>query len=415
MNRPTIAGLQSRSIKDSRGRPTVEAVVALSDGTKSSACVPSGTSTGRHEAMELRDGDSAVAGGLGVSRAVQNITGEIQATLKGVGADLPAVDRQLIDLDGTPNKHRLGANAILAVSLALARALSVSTKTPLYRFLAATYGRQLPKKLPTPLVNMFEGGRHADTALSVQEFHVIPDAAGTGEQVRDVRQVFEILGAVLNERGVRIKPGYEGTYTVPLKSHEAVFQLLQEALERSNVKARFGIDAAASEFYQESDQLYHLVPEEVRLSAEDLCHVYQSWRKKFPIALIEDPMAEDDWRGWGVAVQALGSSVQLIGDDLLTTNPLRIREAFRRGLNVGVLLKPNQIGTVTETVEAKQLADAQQVPTVMSNRSGETLDAFIADLAVAIGAEYLKAGGPFAPERATKYDRLVAIAEELHA
>lgn len=410
----TIESLRARSILDSRGIPTIEATVGLSDGSQATASVPSGTSTGRHEAVELRDADPAVAGGKGVNRAVQNVTGEIFVALKGQAADLPKIDQQLIELDGTPNKHRLGANAILAVSLSLARALSVSFKQPLYALLASIYGHRLPDTLPVPLVNVFEGGRHADTSLSVQEFHFIPAAGETSRQIADVRSTYRALETILNERQLRVRPGYEGGFTAPLPNHAAVFETLVEAIERARTHLSLGIDAAASEFFDERDKLYHLAPEAVALTAEDLCSIYQSWRRSFPLRLIEDPVGEDDWSGWESAVATLGSPVQLIGDDFLTTNPQRIKEAFARGIRVGVLLKPNQIGTITETVKARALAGSG-VPTVVSNRSGETLDAFIADFAVALGVDYLKAGGPFAPERAAKYDRLAAIAEELHA
>lgn len=410
---PSIAKLEARAIPDSRGLPTVEAILTLSDGTSAAAAVPSGTSTGTHEAVELRDGDLSVAGGKGVTKAVGNVVGEIQAQLKGTTADLIAIDQQLLALDGTPNKHRLGANAILAVSLALARALAQHYGEPLYAFLARCYGRTLPEQMPIPQVNLIEGGRHAETPLSVQEFHIISSSERTAEQVAEARRVFEALGLVLAERQLRIRPGYEGTYTAPFRSHVEVFDAISEAMHRADVDGLLSIDAAASEFTERGG--YRLQPEEVKLSAERLCAEYQSWARRFPLKLIEDPVAEDDWEGWHQAATVLQPGLQLIGDDFFTTNPARIRRAFDEGLRVAVLLKPNQIGTITETVEAKTLADAAGVPTVMSNRSGETLDPFIADLAVALGCTYLKAGGPFAPERAAKYDRLVAIAEECHA
>lgn len=409
---PSIARLDARALLDSRGLPTVEATLTLSDGTSAAAAVPSGTSTGTHEAVELRDGDLSVAEGKGVMRAVGNVVGEIQAQLKGAAADLPSIDQQLLALDGTSNKHRLGANAILAVSLALARALATHYGEPLYAFLARCYGRALPERMPIPQVNLIEGGRHAETPLSIQEFHVISTSERTADQVAEARRVFETLGLVLAERQLRVRPGYEGTYTAPFRSHQAVFEAISEALQRANVDGVMSIDAAASEFAERGG--YRLQPEGVLLTAERLCAEYQSWARRFPLKLIEDPVAEDDWDGWRAAVAALQPGLQLVGDDFLTTNPARIRAAFDEGLRVAVLLKPNQIGTITETVEAKTLADAAQVPTIMSNRSGETLDPFIADLAVALGCTYLKSGGPFAPERAAKYDRLVAIAEERH-
>lgn len=411
----TIVRLAARSINDSRGIPTVEATVDLSDGTRASAAVPAGTSTGRYEAVELRDNDPGAAGGKGVTKAVQNIIGELQVVLKGRPADLPRIDEAMIELDGTPNKRRLGANAILAISFALARACALSYRQPLYVFLANVYGRTLPTELPRPLVNMIEGGRHATTPLSVQEFHLIPEAATTAEQVADARRAFQTLGTVLAEQQFRVNAGLEGTYTAPFSGHEQVFKLLHEALDRANVMAGFGIDAAASEFFERPSGTYHLLPEETHVSAEQLCRLYESWTRSFPLQLIEDPCDQDDWPGWQIASDLLGGSVRIIGDDFLTTNLARIRRAFDRALRIGVLLKPNQIGTVTETVRACELAANAHAPTVMSNRSGETLDAFIADFAVALGVTYLKAGGPFAPERAVKYDRLVTIAEELHA
>lgn len=411
----TIERLASRAIPDSRGIPTVEATVVLSDGSQGTAAVPSGTSTGKHEAVELRDGDPTVQAGRGVSRAVGHVVGEIQASLKGRPGDLPAVDQQLIRLDATPNKHRLGANAILAVSLALARAAAQHYRLSLYAFLAQTYGQPQTTKLPTLLVNVFEGGTHATVELSVQEFHVIPEADHPRDQLRLARDVHAALGQLLTERQLPVTPGAEGTYTAPLPSHQAVFELLLEAVERSRAKVLFGIDAAASEFYNDRDHRYHLSPESVAYDAEGLARLYRSWVNHYPLRLIEDPLAEDDWAGWDQASAILGSPVQLIGDDLLTTNPLRIQAALNRRLRVGVLLKPNQIGTVSETVSAGQLARQHLLPTVMANRSGETLDAFIADFAVALGVDYLKAGGPTAPERAVKYERLIAIAEEIHA
>lgn len=412
---PTIERLEARAIPDSRGLPTVEASLVLSDGSQAAAAVPSGTSTGSHEAVELRDGDPSVAGGQGVTRAVGNVVGEIQAALRGATADLPSVDRQLIALDGTDNKRRLGANAILAVSLCLARALALHYGEPLHVFLARVYGRHRPDRLPIPQVNMIEGGRHAETPPSVQEFHVIPGAATTADQVADARRVFETLGLVLAERQLRVKSGSEGTYTAPFRSHLEAFDAVLEAIHRSGVDATLSIDAAASEFYRTADRRYVLQPEGVSLDAEHLCREYRSWARRLPLTAIEDPVAEDDWEGWQMAAAALQPGLQLIGDDFLTTNLQRIRRAFDQGIRVGVLLKPNQIGTVTETAEARALADPFGLPTVMANRAGETLDPFIADLAVALGVTYLKAGGPFAPERAAKYDRLVAIAENSHA
>ncbi len=408
-----IDSVQGREVLDSRGNPTVEAEVRLSDGSSGQAMAPSGASNGKHEAVELRDGDGRRYGGRGVLGAVANIRREIGPLLKGKSPfDQAETDRILVELDGTQDKSRLGANAILAVSFAVARAASASRGVPLYRHLSPDD----QPSLPVPMFNILNGGRHARDSTDIQEFMVVPVAAQSfAEALRAGAEIYRSLGRLLEDRNLSTTVGDEGGFAPFLPSNadavEVVLAAIKTAGYRPGEDCFISLDAAASEFFE--DGFYRLAREGVTLGAAELIDYYAGWVDKYPILSIEDGLAEDDWEGWALLSSRLGRKVQLVGDDLYTTNTERIVRGIKEGASNSVLIKPNQIGTLTETFDAVSMTKEAGWGTVVSHRSGETEDTTIADLSVAWDAGQIKAGAPCRSERLAKYNRLLRIEEEL--
>ncbi len=403
--------VMAREILDSRGNPTVEVDVVLADGSIGRAAVPSGASTGRHEAVELRDGDDLRFGGKGVLQACRNVHERIAPAVVGMDAlDQRAVDLAMLDLDGSPDKSGLGANAILGVSLATAKAAAASTGTPVFRYL----GGPMARLLPVPLLNVINGGAHADNDLDVQEFMLAPvGAASFSEALRWGSECFHALRSILKERGLATAVGDEGGFAPDLPGSDAACGLLVEAVERAGLEpggeVALALDVAATELF-EKDR-YHF--EGGELASEDLARHFDGMLDRFPIVSLEDPLAEDDWEGWQGLTEALAARVQLVGDDLFVTNPERLARGVEEASANAILVKPNQIGSVTETVDVVAMAAAAGFGTIMSHRSGETEDATIADLAVATGTGQIKAGAPSRGERTAKYNQLLRIEEEL--
>jgi enolase len=408
---PSIGLLRAREILDSRGNPTLEVDVALDDGSTGRAAVPSGASTGAHEAVELRDGDPSRFSGKGVRTAVANVIDVIAPAVAGVDAlDQRAVDAVLIDLDGTANKARLGANAILGVSLAVAKAAAASTGLPLYRYL----GGPNAHLLPLPLMNVVNGGMHAQNALEPQEFMLAPvGAASFSEAVRWGAEVFHALKKLLHDKGFATGVGDEGGFAPELSTASEALELLVQAVEAAGLEPgdemAIALDPAASELYR--DGAYHV--EGRTLTAADMTVFWRELVDRFPIVSIEDPLAEDDWDGWAELTENAGGECQLVGDDLFVTNAERLDRGIRDGIATAILVKPNQIGTLTETLDVVEQAQASSYGTVISHRSGETEDTTIADLAVATNAGQIKTGAPSRGERTAKYNRLLRIEEEL--
>ncbi len=412
---PTIAAVVGRQILDSRGNPTVEVDVVLDDGTLGRAAVPSGASTGSHEALELRDGDKRVYGGKGVTRAVDNVNTVIGPALVGRSPfEQAAIDLLLIDLDGTEAKSRLGANAILGVSLACAVAAAQALRLPLYRYLGGIGARVLP----TPLMNILNGGQHAENSTDFQEFMVLPVGAPTfAEALRMGAEVYHSLKRVLHERGLATTVGDEGGFAPALPSNEAAVEVILASIEQAGYRAgedvALALDIAATELYQEGR--YVLAREGKTLSAGQMIDLYEQWLAKYPILSIEDGLAEDDWEGWEQLTRRLGSRVQLVGDDLFVTNTRRLALGIERDAANAILVKINQIGTLTETLDAIRLASEAGYRSIISHRSGETSDTTIADLAVATGVGQLKTGAPARTDRVAKYNQLLRIEAELGA
>jgi enolase len=407
-----ITGVTGREILDSRGNPTVEAEITLSDGTVGRAAVPSGASTGQFEACEKRDGDKSRYKGKGVLTAVSNIGGEIAAALKGKNAlDQISIDMQLIELDGTPNKSRLGANAILGVSLACAKAAALSLGLPLYRYLGGTGACTLP----VPMMNVLNGGAHASNSVDIQEFMIMPVGAKSWkEALRWCSEVFHVLAKVVGTSSV----GDEGGYAPPdLQSDEDALKALVKAIEtagyRPGVDFMLAIDAACSDWFSAEDQCYHLPKRKVTMTRQQMVDMYVDFCDKYPIISLEDCMAEDDWEGWRMLTDALGKRVQLVGDDLFVTNVQRVKKGIELGVANSVLIKLNQIGTLSETLDTIQLANRAGYTTVVSHRSGETEDTTIADLVVGLNAGQIKTGAPNRTDRVCKYNQLLRIEEEL--
>jgi enolase len=403
-----INRVHGRQVLDSRGNPTVEVDVELESGAFGSAVVPSGASTGVHEAVELRDGGSEW-GGKGVTRAVGNVNGEIAAELGGSDAlDQEALDRRLIELDGSPNKGRLGANAILGVSLAAAKAAAAESGQPLYRYL----GGGDAATLPVPMLNVINGGVHAANSIDLQEFMVVPVGAPTfAEGLRIGTKTYHALKQVLGERGLATGVGDEGGFAPDLESSEAAIEAILEAAERAGHRERVAIalDPATSEVFQ--DGVYRFEGREK--TSDEMPRFWAELCERYPIVSIEDGLAEDDWEAWEQLTAELGDRVQLVGDDLFVTNPERLRSGIERNVANSILVKVNQIGTLTETIEAVRLAQANGYTAVMSHRSGETEDSTIADLAVALGTGQIKTGAPARSDRTSKYNRLLRIESEL--
>lgn len=409
----SICEVCGREILDSRGWPTVQARVTLEDGSVGTASAPSGASTGRFEALELRDGDPERYSGRGVRKAVSHVEGEIRAALLGEDAGNTArVDAILCALDGTKDKARLGANAILAVSLACARAAAVSLRVPLYQFL----GGVSADTLPMPMMNVLNGGAHADNGIDVQEFMLMPVGAQSfSEGVRWCAEAFHALRHVLAEKGLHTAVGDEGGYAPPISSDEAAIELLLAAIERAGYRPgedfALALDAAASEWAGEDG--YVQPKSGARFGAEALVEHWAALVKQYPIRSLEDGLGEEDWDGWRDLTKRLGKSVQLVGDDLFVTNENRLAHGVERGCANAILIKPNQIGTLTETMNAIRAAKRANYAAIVSHRSGETEDAFIADLAVALNVGQIKTGAPSRSERCAKYNRLLEIEEEL--
>ena len=413
MTRARIDRIRGREILDSRGNPTVEVDVLLESGELGRAAVPSGASTGAHEAVELRDGDQGRFRGKGVLKAVGHVNDEIAGVLRGADpSDQRAIDERLISLDGTANKSRLGANAILGASLAVARAGALAARLPLYRYLAGD--RELV--MPVPMMNILNGGKHAQTKVDFQEFMVVPAGAPTyREGLRWGAEVFHALKESLHQAGLSSGQGDEGGFAPELDTNEKAMTLLVDAIERSGHRPGedvfIALDPAASELYQNGK--YDLTGEGRSLDPGELIDRWSAWVDKYPVISIEDGLAEDDWDGWRRLTQRLGKRVQLVGDDIFVTNVVRLRRGIEEGIANSILIKVNQIGTLTETLETMATAVRAGYSTVISHRSGETEDTFIADLAVATGAGQIKTGAPSRSERVAKYNRLLQIEEEV--
>jgi enolase len=407
-----IEKVHGRQILDSRGNPTVEVDVLLKSGAAGRAAVPSGASTGEFEAVELRDGDEAW-NGKGVTRAVANVNGEIAEAVRGIdAADQTAVDRAMIDLDGTPNKARLGANAVLGVSLGSAQAAAAETGQPLWRYL----GGEAAHRLPVPMMNVLNGGAHADNKIDFQEFMVVPAGAPSfAEALRTGAEVFHALRRTLHERGLATAVGDEGGFAPDLDSNEAALEALVEGIEaagyRPGDEVAIALDPATSEIFE--DGSYLLEHEGRSLTSAELVQLWADLASRYPILSIEDGMDEDDWDGWRALTEALGERVQLVGDDLFVTNTERLRRGIDSGVANSILVKVNQIGTLTETLDAVRTATDAGYTAVMSHRSGETEDTAIADLAVATGCGQIKTGAPSRSDRTAKYNQLLRIEEAL--
>ena len=408
-----IASVHGRQILDSRGNPTVEVEVTLSDGSFGRAAVPSGASTGVHEAWELRDGDKAVFLGKGVTQAVQNVNTSIADALTGWDAvDQIGIDQRLIELDGTENKKNLGANAILGTSLAVAKAAANFCQQPLYRYLGGA-GANL---LPAPMMNVINGGAHADNSLDVQEFMVFPlGFQRFSDALRCGVEVFQNLKKVLHDKKLNTAVGDEGGFAPDLKANREALDLIMTAIEKAGYKAgeqvRIALDPAATEFYDEKAKSYSF--DGKKLSAAQMVDTWADWCANYPIISIEDGCAEDDWAGWKLLTEKLGSKIQLVGDDLFVTNTDRLQRGIDEGIANSILIKVNQIGTLTETISAIHLAHRNGYTSISSHRSGETEDATIADLAVALGTGQIKTGSASRTDRMVKYNQLLRIEEEL--
>ncbi|HPA00998.1 MAG TPA: phosphopyruvate hydratase [Chiayiivirga sp.] len=411
----TIKTIHAREILDSRGNPTLEAEVTLSDGSFGRAAVPSGASTGTREAVELRDGDKTRYLGKGVRKAVANVNGTIAQALAGFdAADQAGLDARLIELDGTDTKSNLGANALLGVSLANAHALAASRRVPLWQHLSR--GREVA--LPVPMMNIINGGAHADNNVDMQEFMILPVGFGSfSEALRAGTEIFHELKSVLKGRGLSTAVGDEGGFAPDLESNVEAIEVILEAIGEAGFRAGddvlLGLDVASSEFFDSGK--YILTGESKRLSSEQFVDFLADWARQYPIVTIEDGMAENDWDGWKQLTERLGGSVQLVGDDLFVTNPKIFREGIDKGIGNAILIKVNQIGTLTETLEAIAMADANRYAAIVSHRSGETEDTTIADIAVATTASQIKTGSLCRSDRVAKYNQLLRIEEALGA
>jgi enolase len=416
MSDTTIGAIHAREILDSRGNPTVEAEVHLNDGTIGRAAVPSGASTGEHEAVELRDGDKERYVGKGVLTAVANVNSEIDQAFSGMDAsDQRAIDDKLIELDGTPNKARLGANAILAVSMGCARASAIATQMPLYRYLGGINANLLP----VPMMNILNGGAHADNNVDFQEFMVMPVGAESFSiALRWGVEVFHTLKGVLKKRGYNTGVGDEGGFAPSVKSNVEAIELVIEAIQQAGYapgeEMAIALDPAASEFFvKESGKYVFKKSDKTEHTPEQMVRFWSDWARKYPIVSLEDGLAEDDWHGWSLLTKELGSKIQLVGDDLFVTNPERLQQGIDDGVANSILIKLNQIGTVSETLDAIELAKRNGYTSVTSHRSGETEDTFIADLAVGSSCGQIKTGSASRTDRVAKYNQLLRIEEEL--
>ncbi|MEK7335657.1 MAG: phosphopyruvate hydratase [Candidatus Binatota bacterium] len=408
-----IQRVHAREVLDSRGQPTIEVDVVLKNGSLGRATVPSGASTGEHEAVELRDGDKRFLG-KGVERAVGNVNRILAPRLRGREAkDQEGIDRLMIELDGSPNKGNLGANAILGVSLAVAKAQARTEKLPLYRYL----GGPRAKTLPVPMLNVLNGGVHADNNVDVQEFMVIPYGMESfAEALRAAAEIFQTLKKVLQSRGYSTSVGDEGGFAPRLKGNEEAIELILEAVAQAGYRTGdqvvLGLDVAASEFFEDG-RYFFKKSDGVRRGIEEMLRLYEDWAKKYPIISLEDPLGEDDWDGWKMLTELLGDKIQIVGDDIFVTNKQRLKRGIESNVANSILIKVNQIGTLSETLETMRLAKKTGYTTVISHRSGETEDSTISDLAVATNAGQIKTGAPCRGERTAKYNQLLRIEEEL--
>src|SRR5690349_7205999 len=409
-----IEHVQAREILDSRGNPTVEAEVVLADGAIGRAAVPSGASTGENEAVELRDGDKKRYGGKGVLKAVQNVNDIIAPALQGFDAlDQAEVDRVLLELDGTKNKSKLGANALLAVSMATARAAAIQLEIPLYRYLGGPNSRTLP----VPMMNIINGGAHADNHVDFQEFMVVPVGAPTfREALRIGAEVFHTLKSVLKKKGYATSVGDEGGFAPNLKSNEEAIETILEAIDKAGYRAgeniMIALDPAASEFYKDGKYIFKK-SDKRELTSDEMIAYWTDWTEKYPIISIEDGLAESDWEGWTKITQNIGKKIQLVGDDLFVTDTKFLQKGIDTGAANAILIKVNQIGTLTETLDAIELAKTNNMGVIISHRSGETEDSLIADLAVATNAGQIKTGSLSRSDRIAKYNQLLRIEEDL--
>jgi len=413
---PIIEDITAREILDSRGNPTVEVEVVLEDGSYGRAAVPSGASTGVHEALEMRDGDKSRYGGKGVLNAVENVNDAIADLLLGWDAtDQMGIDQSIIEMDGTPNKSKLGANAILGTSLAVAKAAANYLGQPLYRYIGGVYAHVLP----VPMLNILNGGAHTGwQSTDAQEFMIMPFGAETfAEGLRWGSEIYQTLKKVLKERGYTALVGDEGGYAPALKANAEAVEVILEAIHQAGYKAgeqvAIALDPAASELYDEKTKTYNLRREGKKLNSEQMVAFWKSWVDQYPIVSIEDGLAQDDWQGWKMLTQELGERIQIVGDDLLVTNPERVRKAIKEKAANALLVKLNQIGTLTETIEAVETCHRAGWRAVTSHRSGETEDSTIADLAVALNMGQIKTGAPARSDRVAKYNELLRIEEEL--
>jgi len=410
-----IAAVTARQILDSRGNPTLEVDVVTDEGLLGRAAVPSGASTGEHEAVELRDGDDDVYGGKGVLRAVENVNERIGSELEGAHVfEQAAIDARLIALDGSPNKGNLGANALLGVSLAVAKAGAATAGLPLYAYLGGVGARTLP----VPMMNILNGGHHADNTVDMQEFMVMPVGAGTfSEALQMGVETFHALKAVLKERGYSTAVGDEGGFAPDLKSNEEAIELVIEAIGRAGYNAGddmfIALDPAASEFYKDGKYVFFKSDPDRKLSSDEMVEFWRGWVDEYPILSLEDAMDENDWAGWTALTDAVGDRVQIVGDDLFVTNTQRLRRGIEEGAGNAILIKLNQIGTLTETLEAIDLAHKNGYASIVSHRSGETEDTTIADLAVALNTGQIKTGSASRSDRLAKYNQLLRIEEML--
>jgi enolase len=417
-----IARVLGRQIIDSRGNPTVEADVILEGGALGRAAVPSGASTGEHEAIELRDGDKSRYLGKGVLKAVANVNGEIARAVTGLDAsNQGALDRRMIETDGSPNKGNLGANAILAVSMAAARAAATAARQPLYKYLAQYSSDASGNTLPVPMMNILNGGAHADNSVDFQEFMAMPVGAKTfDDALRMGVEVFHRLKAVLHKRGYSTAVGDEGGFAPNLKSNDEAIEVILEAIAAAGYKpgehVAIALDPASSEFYDKASGKYVFKKSDKSVrTSEQMTKFYVDWVRQFPIVSIEDGLAEDDWAGWKHMTSELGGKVQLVGDDLFVTNTVRLQRGISEKIANAILIKLNQIGTVTETIEAIEMARKAGYASIVSHRSGETEDTFIADFVVAMGTGQIKTGSASRTDRVAKYNQLLRIEEELGA
>lgn len=414
----TIKTITAQEILDSRGNPTVQAMVLLDDGSVGESKVPSGASTGSHEAHELRDGDAARFGGKGVLKAVDNVNSKINSALQGKDpSNQASIDQIMLDLDGTPTKENLGANAILAVSMAVARAAALSQHQPLYQYIAKLFGNPSDQfKLPLPMMNVLNGGKHAVGSSDMQEFMLMPvGAPSIKEAVRWGAEMFHTLGKMLKEKGFQTSVGDEGGYAPSLGGNQAPLDLMVEAINRAGFEpgeqVGIALDPAASEFYH--DGQYDLATENQQLDSKAMVQRYATWVNQYPIVSIEDGLQEDDWDGFKLMTDQMGQSIQIVGDDLFVTNLNRLQKGIDAGVANSILIKLNQIGSVTETIKAVKLAQSNHYTAVISHRSGETEDTFIADFVVGAGTGQIKTGSLSRSDRVAKYNRLINIENEL--